>query len=172
MGSGAAAAAGATNAAVAAAFTTGTTFAAQVTGVMAVAVATTTLTTTMNFYSTDINTTYVPPLYHCGELIDSDSSSSSLKTGRMNLAVRGEFTRAFNDQEKLIVQNLFKEIYNNVSGRCEGVYQRILERAFLEEQVFNATDSIIETKWSAEVRCNGCYDFEPLFYIANNETED
>lgn len=77
------------------------------------------------------------------------------------------------EAKKPALEDLFVYAYNNVSGMCDGLFDRILQNATLEEAEdvsFNDTQVVL-TKWNAFVNCDGCPEFEPLFSTGILATE-
>ncbi|CAB9498874.1 ECF subfamily RNA polymerase sigma-24 subunit [Seminavis robusta] len=69
------------------------------------------------------------------------------------------------------LEELFMDAYNNVSGMCNGLFDRVLVSASLEafqDVSASLNDTVLVlTKWTAVVNCDGCPEDEPLFSTTN-----
>ena len=87
---------------------------------------------------------------------------SELKQGRVDFVI-GNVPVYLLHRHREELATLFEEAYNDASGACEGLYERIIESG----DVSTAGSSFFTT-WTAQVNCIGCPDEEPLFAL--NET--
>ena len=126
------------------------------------------------------NTTMVPttspttsPLPECALNLDQN------ETGYVELRLQGvptEVDGTLPDIVKEELEELFREVYKNVSGLCLDPYNRVLEQATLVESTTAALEnddqaaSIVTTYWDARVTCNGCPSEEPLFLTGTSDT--
>ena len=113
------------------------------------------------------------PLPECALNLDQN------ETGYVELRLQGMPTEedgTLPDNVKEELEELFREVYRNVSGLCLDPYNRVLEQATLTESTTAAREnddqvaSILTTYWDARVTCNGCPSEEPLFSTGSSET--
>ena len=75
-------------------------------------------------------------------------------------------TRPFNETELLVAQTGFVDVYNELAGGCDAMYNRIMQSADVINQTifpFDANTTYLDTLWTAEVLCEGCDPADPLF---------
>ena len=95
------------------------------------------------------------------------SELSTDKQGYVELSIQGIPQRAFTEQRELL-QSLFRDVYNEISGMCLDPMQRVLQEAVLEDwdtdwgnysfpfDDIDAVDqSVTTTYWSANVSQSG-----------------
>lgn len=106
-------------------------------------------------------------------LSDNCSETAYMKEGKVDISIaHAKLDRVYAKQ--LALENLFQMAYNNASGMCEGLYERVLHGASLRDtSILGAlpnTTFTVRTAFVGTLSCVGCPDYEPLF--ANGEGED
>ena len=99
---------------------------------------------------------------------------STTKTGMVYIMMEGVQESDLSPHEE-VMQELFVNSYNNVSGLCAGTFERVMRNVTLVEHIPVADEDVPEnvnvgefwtlSLWEAEVTCNGCSDTEPIFSI-------
>lgn len=92
----------------------------------------------------------------CGEL-------SVAKQGRVNLIFDNLPTDLLR-RERRTIEDLFVNSYNQVSGMCDGLFERVLlDSTMVDWRDVSGEGALTTTSWTAFVNCSGCPDAEPLF---------
>ncbi|CAB9515532.1 laminin G sub domain 2 [Seminavis robusta] len=95
-------------------------------------------------------------LVACGE-------HAERKQGRLSLIFEN-VPAAVLRKERRTIQDVFLASYNNASGMCEGLFERIMVDATMVDWRDVAPNApMIATSWVCRVNCTGCPDNEPLF---------
>jgi len=94
-----------------------------------------------------------------------------LKEGYITVGLQ-DVDEAFLKDQEMILEQLFRDVYNEVLGACSGDYSRVVQEAKLKkvETKTEQGDSFLSTEWSGVVSCAGCSDHEPLFYTHKSAT--
>ncbi|CAB9511738.1 ECF subfamily RNA polymerase sigma-24 subunit [Seminavis robusta] len=91
-----------------------------------------------------------------------------VKQGYLDLVIK-DLTEEMLYQEKSVLEDMFVEAFNNVTGRCDGMYERTMFNVSLLPSFYIMTDTknntIASTQWVALLSCNGCPDSEPMFAV-------
>jgi hypothetical protein len=97
---------------------------------------------------------------------DCEGVVPDIVTGGVIIYMDGPI-RPFNDSELLEVEAGFVDVYNNVSGGCNDIYQRFMQSANITNQTLLSFENgtiYLDTQWSADVRCSGCEDQPNPFF--------
>lgn len=98
------------------------------------------------------------PIEECREDADTE-------TGQVALYLEG-LTRPLNETETGWVENAFLNVYNDLSGGCDDLFERFLINASIVNQTVDSgpnNSSYLQTEWLAEVECRGCPKNNALF---------
>ena len=95
-----------------------------------------------------------------------DMSFAEYKEGRVKFVMEGIRTNAFVGNHTSELEDMFIDVYNEVSNLCDGKYQRIGQDASLFDwSLIDAIDTgFLTSTFKVVVSCSGCADFEPLFF--------
>ena len=107
----------------------------------------------------------------------ADNKESESHTGYVEMRLQG-LDGVGTEAPKEELEELFREVYNNVSGMCLDAYDRTLTLGSvnltvpppLEQQSWDAESTV--TYWTADVTCNSCPDYEPLFQVNTTGSGD
>jgi len=105
--------------------------------------------------------------HHRGKECDEDLGGNETKEGHVTIVFTG-LSEEKVESEKRAMQILFEDSYNELSGGCDGTFQRVLREATLDEYTQHP-DGSMTTKWTGVVGCNGCPDDQPLFGMEQKE---
>ncbi|CAB9498345.1 expressed unknown protein [Seminavis robusta] len=92
---------------------------------------------------------------------------SEPKEGYVELNLQGLPDGAIDDYKEEM-EDMFRDVYNNITGMCLDPYNRVLHNATLNsyeiiEEGQGDEPSVMGTYWLATVNCSSCPDYEPLF---------
>ncbi|CAB9502762.1 laminin G sub domain 2 [Seminavis robusta] len=89
------------------------------------------------------------------------------KEGLVDLVIEG-LPFNFTTQRQGELEEIFKLVYNDLSGMCSGYYQRVLQNVRLQEVNYvSAGENLLftYTQWVVQVTCLGCSDDNPIFGV-------
>ena len=100
---------------------------------------------------------------------EHEDDGITVRQGRMNLIFENLDLGLFLDHEVALEESLV-EVYNNLSGTCNGTYKRVAHEASLDEAFVFGSGAATNTTWGIVVSCLGCLEDEPLFeFLPANE---
>ncbi|KAL3941350.1 MAG: hypothetical protein SGBAC_004268 [Bacillariaceae sp.] len=152
---------------------------AQVVTAVAVSSAVVATAATAGLVATNLgNTTdtLLPPITTICGLVEPD-----VRKGQFTMIFEG-FSRPFDDREKMIVENLVVEAYNNLtigadleSVGCLDPLSREMAEAKLVNQTWDpiaeGSDPLLETVFQTTLQCDKCSVFQPLFSPEKEDDE-
>jgi len=86
------------------------------------------------------------------------------------LDTEGPILPNYYQQHQEELEKIFVKNYNDLSGGCQGPFQRVMTHArLLAWEHHPRNPSLVSTTWNGVVNCHGCLDQEPVFSLSSND---
>ena len=104
------------------------------------------------------------PAYACeSEVPPTEDEMAALPTARVEVFI----SHMSHEVDKTILGQVMQDVYNQVSGKCQGKFQRVVHQITIENINHGVKEDVLpyaNANATAKLKCNDCNDLEPLFW--------